>query len=286
VLLGEVLQRRTCVGFAMTDISRFTFFVDGSNLLGSLKKLGVQVDDYGKFFDFLFRDAISTWRASYENPADAKARLQRVMWYEVGQMDEWDLQRADVQANLKDAFGRDATLKRSFMALAGQSSSGVPQQQLFDKAWELCLVEARNWYEQRRTTLGGIKRFHHGVQAETDFIDIIECGHWKLDLLNKAVLEKGLDTALAVDMVTQIENYDVAILVSGDADAIPSLNYAKRQGKHVGVIEFIKGYPPEAKGRQSSSRLKVVADFVTQVYEMDLVRSQIAKPAPPNSPRL
>jgi uncharacterized LabA/DUF88 family protein len=95
-------------------------------------------------------------------------------------------------------------------------------------------------------------------------------------------MEKGLDTRLAVDMVTQVNNYDVAILVSGDADAIPSLNHIKREGKQVCVIEFIKGYPPEAKGRQSSSRLKVAADFVTQIYEMDLVRQKLARPATPS----
>ena len=92
-------------------------------------------------------------------------------------------------------------------------------------------------------------------------------------------MEKGLDTRLAVDMVTQIQHYDVAVLVSGDADAIPSLNHIKREGKQVCVIEFIKGYPPEFRGRQSSSRLKVAADFVAQIYEMDLVRQNLVKKA-------
>lgn len=203
--------------------------------------------------------------------------MLRVYWYEVGSMDTWDLASDTAQQSLKEAFGRDSELKKSHMALAGQEHPALKQGELYEKAWELCLSKIRDWYDQRKLTLDRIRRFHHGVQSQTDFIEIIECGHWRIDMLNRQVDEKGLDTGLAVDMVTQIRNYDVAILVSGDADAIPSLNYVKRAGKHVGVVEFIKGYPPEDKGRQSSARLKVVADFVPQIYEMDLVRTGIGQ---------
>jgi uncharacterized LabA/DUF88 family protein len=249
-------------------------------LLGSLKKLGVQVDEYGAFFRYLLSESVDAWRSSFFDPGTASARLLRVNWYEVGSMDDWNLNDAKVEQSLKDAFGRDADLKRNYMALAGQKQKtpGLAQQQLFEEAWKLCYTEVRTWFDQKARTLEGIHRFHYSVQSETDFIDIIECGHWKLDLLYRRVLEKGLDTRLAVDMVTQASNYDVAILVSGDADAIPSLNHVKRKGKQVCVIEFIKGYPPESKGRQSSSRLKVAADFVTQIYEMDLVRQKLARP--------
>lgn len=261
----------------MNNATCFAFFVDGSNLMGSLKKLGVQVDEYGGFFRYLLSESVDAWRASFFDPGAASARLLRVNWYEVGSMDDWNLDDPKVEQSLKDAFGRDADLKRNFMSLAGQKAPGLAQRQLFEEAWKLCYSEVRSWYEQKSRTLDGIHRFHYSVQSETDFIDIIECGHWKLDLLYRRTLEKGLDTRLAVDMVTQAPNYDVAILVSGDADAIPSLNHVKREGKQVCVIEFIKGYPPEAKGRQSSSRLKVAADFVTQIYEMDLVRQKLAR---------
>jgi uncharacterized LabA/DUF88 family protein len=261
----------------MNHASCFTFFVDGSNLMGSLKKLGVQVDEYGAFFNYLLTESVDVWRSSFFDSSAATARLLRVNWYEVGSMDEWNLTDQNVENSLRDTFTRDQELKRSFLALAGQKAQGQTQQQTFDEAWKLCYADVRAWYELKRKTLDGIHRFHYSVQSETDFIDIIECGHWKLDLLNRRTLEKGLDTRLAVDMVTQVQNYDVAILVSGDADAIPSLNHVKREGKQVCVIEFIKGYPPEARGRQSSSRLKVAADFVTQIYEMDLIRQKLAR---------
>lgn len=263
----------------MNNATRFAFFVDGSNLLGSLKKLGIQVDEYGTFFQYLLSESVAVWRTSFVEQSSIATRLFRVNWYEVGGMDDWRLDDPKVEQSLKEAFGRDAELKRSFMSLAGQKASGVAQPQLFEEAWRLCFEEIKSWYATKERTLDGMKRFHYSVQSETDFIDIVECGYWKLDMLNRRALEKGLDTRLAVDMVTQTNNYDVAILVSGDADAIPSLNHVKREGKQVCVIEFIKGYPPESKGRQSSSRLKVAADFVTQIYEMDLVRQKIARAA-------
>ncbi len=261
----------------MQDTTRFAFFVDGSNLLGSLKKLGVQVDKYEPFFHFLFKESVELWKTTFLDPGDAKARISRIYWYEVGSIDDWDLDSHTAENSLKDAFGRDAELKRSFMALAGQQNQGLQQNELYEKAWSICYGEIKDWYSQKRQALAGIRKFHYAVQSETDFIDIIECGHWKVDMLHRKVEEKGLDTSLAVDMVTQISHYDVALLVSGDADAIPSLNFVKREGKHVGVIEFIKGYPPENKGRQFSSRLKVAADFVPQIYEMDLVRGKLTK---------
>ncbi len=223
---------------------RFAFFVDGSNLLGSLKKLGVQIDDYALFYQFLFKQCVEDWKCIYLDTSEARARISRIYWYEVGSMDDWDLSSSDAEQSLKESFGRNIELKRSFLALVGPQNQGLTQSELYEKAWESFFEQIQDWYLGKQRTLDGIKRFHYAVQSQTDFIDIIECGHWKVDMLNRKVEEKGLDTSLAVDMVTQVNHYDVAILVSGDADAIPSLNFVKREGKHVGVIEFIKGYPP------------------------------------------
>ncbi len=51
---------------------------------------------------------------------------------------------------------------------------------------------------------------------------------------NEDVREKGVDIHLAVDMVRHAfrDNYDVAILCSGDADFIPSLRAVKSAGKN------------------------------------------------------
>jgi uncharacterized LabA/DUF88 family protein len=122
-----------------------------------------------------------------------------------------------------------------------------------------------------------MKRFHHAVQSSTDLIDILEVGHWKVDFFSHSVEEKGLDTRLAVDMIALEGGYDVAVVVSGDADSIPSIDLMKRRGKHVGAVEFVRGYPPEKKGKGFSSKIKLSADFVARIYEMELVSKKVAK---------
>ena len=60
-----------------------------------------------------------------------------------------------------------------------------------EEAWKLCFGETREWYENKRRALERKKRFYHGVQAATDFVEIRQEGHWKVDLLHHTVNEKG-----------------------------------------------------------------------------------------------
>lgn len=256
---------------------RFAIFVDGSNLFGLLRALDVKVDDYDAFYSFVFSQAVETWRQVADAQPQPAAQLLRTYWYVLGDIDEWDLANPKAQAHLRDHFDGDADLKRLYMSAAGPKCAGQSQEKVALEAFTMCLNEARGWYESRKKSLDGMRRFYHAIRANTDFIDIIESGRWKVDILHRTVSEKGLDTSLAVDMVAQIANYDVAIVISGDADTIPSIQFAKSRGKHVGVIEFHKGYPPEKRGRGFASRLKLCADFVVHVYEMDLVSKGVGK---------
>ena len=103
-----------------------------------------------------------------------------------------------------------------------------------------------------------------------------------MDLLHHTVNEKGLDTSLAVDMVALQDTYDIALLISGDADGIPGINYVKGRSKHVGVAEFRRGSPADFPAKGTSSRLKIAADFVVQVYESELIRRNLAYRAEPD----
>jgi uncharacterized LabA/DUF88 family protein len=112
----------------------------------------------------------------------------------------------------------------------------------------------------------GLANFYRAVREKTSFIDIIECGHWKVDFVNRVVNEKELDTRMAVDIVTIGLDSDVILLMSGDADFIPSVRYVKQQGKQVGIIQLTDNT------RQSiiSNRLKMVADFVVYLDKSEL----------------
>jgi uncharacterized LabA/DUF88 family protein len=261
---------------------RIAVFVDGSNLMGSLTDMQINVQDYAGFYRFIVQEAAKDWSETGWNNSPVHAHLLRVYWYVVGSMDEWDLNSEKARTTLRDLFDRNKDVKGPYMTQAGQTLTGRPPDQRTNEAvtleaWSRCFDDITQWFSERQHALEGMRRFYHGVRRSTDFIDIIEAGHWRVDMLARRLMEKGLDATLAIGMITQVNHYDVAIVVSGDADMLPSLRYCKEAGKHVGVIDFLKGFPPADRGRGLSSRLRIEADFVTRIYEMDLIRGGLAE---------
>ena len=254
---------------------RFAIFLDGSNLFGTMKHMNARVPDYQAFFKYIFRKSVESWKSSVYAEPWPPIELRRVYWYAVGEMDDWKLADAKAQAYLKEQFDQNRTVKAAFMAEAGKKLAGQPQDKVALEAWSLCFNDFKDWYEKKWTILEGMRHFI----SESNVIVILlrsSRARWKVDFFSKSVSEKGLDTALAVDMVTMLDNYDVAIVISGDADMIPSINFAKSHNKSVGVVEFLEGYPPKDRGKQSSSHLKIAADFMVRIYEMDLVHQKLA----------
>ncbi|HOE34124.1 MAG TPA: NYN domain-containing protein [Anaerolineaceae bacterium] len=55
----------------------------------------------------------------------------------------------------------------------------------------------------------------------------------RLVLHNGSYIEKGVDVALAVDMLDLQSTYETAVLISGDSDFCRAVEVVKRAGKHV-----------------------------------------------------
>ncbi|MBI2113088.1 MAG: NYN domain-containing protein [Candidatus Wildermuthbacteria bacterium] len=66
------------------------------------------------------------------------------------------------------------------------------------------------------------------------------------------------DVGMAVDAIKTAGSVDVVILVSGDGDFVPLVEYLKNHGKRVEIIAF---------GKSASSRLKEAADEFTDLEE-------------------
>jgi len=256
---------------------RFAIFVDGSNLYGSIKSMHLKVPEYQAFFNYIFRKAVEARKVALYSDVPCQIELRRVYWYAVGEMDVWNFDDPNTVKIFRDRLSRDAELKKKYCELAGRKLQNGDQSMVMQEASEILLHTARSWYDKKVSSLNGMKSFYHAVQRDTDFIEIIATARWKLDVFRQSAIEKGLDTALAVDMIAQQDNYDVAILISGDADNIPSVKYIGNHNKVFGVVDFLEGYPPERQGRQSSHHLKSAADFVVPVYEMDLIAQRIAE---------
>ena len=256
---------------------RIAFFVDFSNLLGSLGRMNLKVEDYEEFFSHISKEAYDLLIKCKISGPELPTLLSRVYWYAVGDCDYYNFEDEKTKEFLERLFNGNSEIKGTFLSNAGKQNPGLDPTSTYHKAFDAFLEDREAWYKGKQNNIKGFTDFYDMIRKQCDFIDINECGYWRLDFISKGVDEKGIDTALAVDSVTMAETYDIALIVSGAADMIPSINYLKRQGKYVGVVCFIKGSPPESKGRQQSKRLSRASDFEVQIYETELIRHKIAR---------
>jgi len=64
---------------------------------------------------------------------------------------------------------------------------------------------------------------------------------------DKGIFQKGVDVQMAVDLVSNayLNNYDIAVLFSGDIDLLESLKLVKSLGKHVILFSHYKNIAQE-----------------------------------------
>lgn len=84
-------------------------------------------------------------------------------------------------------------------------------------------------------------------QEETCKTPITTCPTCKSPL--KGTVEKGVDAAIITDLLTFAfdDNYDVAILISGDADHAPAVQYIQRKTDKQVVQAFFKSHGDELR---------------------------------------
>jgi uncharacterized LabA/DUF88 family protein len=99
---------------------------------------------------------------------------------------------------------------------------------------------------------------------DTPYLEV-KLGIWKQR--GGTMVEKGVDVMLAVDLVTRAyrDQYDTAIIVSGDADFFPALQAAKDVGKHVEVAAFDTNISSEA-ARVADVHIKLTKTFFTGLW--------------------
>jgi uncharacterized LabA/DUF88 family protein len=74
-------------------------------------------------------------------------------------------------------------------------------------------------------------------------VPFLELKLGRLVIRNNIPIEKGVDVLITVDLIKYARNnaYDTAILVSGDGDFAPALEFLKEFGKHIENAYFSKG---------------------------------------------
>lgn len=109
--------------------------------------------------------------------------------------------------------------------------------------------------EKQKNNFSGQKKFFETISK----IPFIECKTTPLKQKDGIVYQKGVDAKIAIDMVSLAHSgsYDVALLLSGDADLIEAVKLVKDYlGK---VIVLVAYYDYSKKGRKTASKNMIEA---------------------------
>jgi len=87
--------------------------------------------------------------------------------------------------------------------------------------------------------------------------------------------EKGVDVGIATDMIAKLPNYDVAILVSGDADFVPAVKHVKDHLRWVYRFSVAKGVPPRIN--YLSPWLRSITDLFGFFDERELLQDYLIR---------
>ena len=123
---------------------------------------------------------------------------------------------------------------------------------------------AKDWYDDERRYFEQTRdKVFEGIQRKERFLEFRYVGEYVLKPFEPYKLEqdpqgnlhyqgtregeKGVDVGIAVDMISKIVDYDVAILVSGDADFLPAVRFIKDRMRQVYQFSLAQGIPPAIK---------------------------------------
>lgn len=226
-------------------------FIDGRNLKYNLYAFKFQAPDESKggkigiysldekhfLWEEFFRGVINKFNESL----GLDHRLMRVYWYHADKMRPFE-NRPRLAENIVNDY------KEKYPDLTKA------------KVIEL----AKTWYGVEHDHFQLAKdQIYEGIQRKTPFVEFKYTGDYIVHPFTVTRLEKdeddnfiywgtrigekGVDVGIAVDMIAKMPHYDVAVLISGDADFIPAVCYLKEHLKNVYQFSLAKGVPPEIK---------------------------------------
>ena len=110
-------------------------------------------------------------------------------------------------------------------------------------------------------------------QSEQKFLDMLDINGYilrtkalkKIQINKKQNKHKGsLDMELGLEMVELVNNYDTAILMSGDSDFAPPIERIKKKGKRIIVLSTKGHISRELIERTKYVNLRKLRDWISQ----------------------
>ncbi len=252
-------------------------FVDGQNFRHNLRDFHFRSnpphpnnpeyrldEKHFRWQDF-FQDALN----KFDHVTGWEHQLARVYWYYAENITPWvpNLRRA--QRIVEDY---------------GHRIPELTVELVIQKAQEWHEHESRRFYQLRKSVFAEI-------QQNTNFLEFKYVGQYivqpfrpfrleydydgNITFQGTQIGEKGVDIGMSVDMISMMDNYDVAILVSGGSDFYPVVRYLKDNLKYVyhfsvgrGVGQDTQFFSTALRGLvdcfQGFDELEVLSNYVNE----------------------
>lgn len=267
------------------DKLKTVIFVDGENFRNNLRNFKFQSTPphptHPKYEleerHFLWSDFFAGIISKFDTLTTWEHRLARVYWYYAASISPW------------------REIPGAAQRIVNRYSSSIPNLTVGDVN-----RLAREWYDRERRYFYKLREdvFPH-IQGKTDFLEFKYVGQYvvrpfrvyKLEsdpqqgitYLGYQQGEKGVDVGIAADMIEKMPHYDVAILVSGDADFLPAVKYLKEHLKQVYQFSLARGVPPRIE--YLSPDLKGYVDCFAHYDEIDLLSRYLDSNCMPRIPQ-
>lgn len=239
---------------------RVMVFVDGENFLQGIRTLF-----RGEFDrrDYLPRTA--RWDWFFGKIAEELHAVEfSVRWYVINELDfhpraDWEREPWDV---LLRKIGVDAIRKELMGKRTEQERRSVVEQHC-----RLC-QESEMLMRQRLAEWHALQA---SISMEHPFVQFFRPGWQPCSLPDRNLgKEKAIDIGLAVDLLRKANDYDLAVLFSGDGDYVPAVKVIQAAGKQVALMEFALRNGEILRG--TSWRLNELADITISVPYEDLTK--------------
>ena len=253
---------------------RTVLFIDGRNFKYNLQAFRFlpSEGESNRYYaldekHFLWQNFFLGIIEKFNNTTKYEHRLVRVYWYNAERMRPFQIIERLIESTLEEYRKHYPSLNR-----------------------EDVVFLAKEWYKREREYFDRAReQVYEGIQRKTDFLEFKYTGEYVVQPFNvykfeqkedgkffyqgTKVGEKGVDVGIAVDMVAKMPNYDVAVLVSGDADFLPVVCYLKDNLKYVYQFSIAKGIPPRIN--YLSPWLKGFVDVFESFDELELLETYL-----------
>ncbi len=253
------------------DMLKTVIFIDGQNFKKDLQKFRFKatghnlpeyrLDEKHFLWEDFFRQAI----AAISEQTGTLHRLIRVYWYNT---------QATTPLHRHDRAVRD---------IIDQYRDQFP-----DLTMSVVENLAQRWHQHQRELLARAKEevFDH-IQKRTSFLEFKYVGQlvlrpYKVKELTRekdrdgAFLyqgtvegEKGVDIGITIDMISKMTFYDAAVLISGDTDFIPLIQFLKDSLKIVYSLSLSRG--EKGQVQLFSPQIKNAVDYFLVVSEREML---------------